>query len=203
MITKQVSQNRFVFVGQGPNRAAWERGLALGRAMPVDHRAFVDGETFEQLVLDRAERYCERIALTGAAGTKIGGLLGISVGEFFRAYERRNLNARFNGKEGKGDNFNRDEGRAAAAAILDDVEDFDRIVCVGAEVAGCFGIGRIEPLGVRGKYIPAPRLPKRERWVEFFLLPHPSGIVQWWNEPFNRSRAQSRLREFLQIRTIA
>lgn len=194
--------HKIVFVGQGPNRTAWESGMEWGKREPVDHKAFVELEEFERLVVGRAERYCARLALTGAVGKKISELIGLSAFDFMRTYDRRNLNRRWNGKSGKGDVFDKAEARLRALDVLH--EGFDRIVCVGAEVAAAFreaGMGKIEALGEKGVYIPVIKdgKPAGERYVTFFLLPHPSGIVQWWNDDFNRFRAKKRLREFLQL----
>ena len=192
-----------VFVGQGPNRAAWARGLACGaRTLSMRSARVTVTLPFEALgsgpvekatrrttADEWAERNCSLIALTGAAGEKIGGLIGLDVGTFHRTYQRRNLNARFGGKVGKGDAFDYVEGRRRAAEIR--AEDFTRFVLVGAAVAECFGLRRAEPLTVKG--------PTREDPRRYFLLPHPSGIVLWWNEPFNVFRARKRLREFLEI----
>lgn len=197
------NQHKIVFVGQGPNQTSWEDGLALGaRFVKVGQRAGGKVPTAEELV-DEIQQWAKRraalLALTGAAGKRIGGLLDLDAGEFMRKFHRRNLNARWNGKAGKGDKFDRAEAKVRAAEILD--EGFDRIVCVGGEVAAAFGIGKVEPLAEVGRYIPAPG--GGERYVTFFLLPHPSGIVQWWNDQFNCFRARKRLREFLEIPTNA
>jgi hypothetical protein len=202
-----MNPHKFVFVGQGPNQTAWLRGkaggarsLALGirKALREGGEAPTPDEV--EASIDRwAMRYCAIIALTGAVGTRIGRLLDLEVGAFMWKYERRNLNARWNGKAGKGDRFDRDEAGIRSDEIL--AEGFDRVVCVGAAVGAAFGLGKIEPLGERGVYIPVAG--GGERYVSFFLLPHPSGIVQWWNDDFNRFRARKRLREFLELPTNA
>lgn len=199
-----MSAHKFVFVGQGPNRTAWETGLAWGKQVAAEETApsgAVDLAEFERIVLGRAERYCARLSLTGAVGQKIADLLGLQLHDFFVGFERRNLNLRWNGKSGKGDVFDREEARLRGLDVLK--EGFDRIVCVGAEVGAAFGIGKLEPLGERGRYIPVEEdgKPAGERYVSYFLLPHPSGIVQWWNDDFNRFRAKKRLREFLETHT--
>lgn len=168
---------KLVFVGQGPNQAAWERGLQSGKF-------FAKTRSPEAY----AEEYCERIALTGAIGKKLAGFLDLDeVGEFFRKYQRRNLNARWNGKRSKGDVFDRDAGAKAANALR---PQFDKFVLLGQEVGSCFGCGRVEWLSRVVVYDGKDR-------KEFLLFPHPSGINQWWNEAFNVFRARKALREFV------
>lgn len=69
---------------------------------------------------------------------------------------------------------------------------FDRIVLLGAEVAGCFGF-KGEPLELRVDM---------DLRKTYLLFPHPSGINLWWNEEFNVFRAKRRLREFLEAEKL-
>lgn len=167
------------FVGQGPNRAAWEHGVKAGMHLaPADPHAF-------------AERYCRRISLTGAVGTKLGALLGLERSDFLRKFPLRfNLNARFGGKKGKGDAFDRAEGKASAERLLADAS-IQAFVLVGAEVARAFGVKlRADPLQweVRGEGL-------GRRY--FLVIPHPSGVNLWWNDLRNRERATAAVRIFL------
>lgn len=166
-----------VFVGQGPSRKAWERAEAEDAATAVEA--------------------CARLCLTGKAGDKIAALLGIEklVGTpenppprpaavFAARFLRANLNDRWNGKSGKGDSFDREEGKERAAALASDAF-IASYVLLGAEVARAFGF-RFSPLAAH------ERDGKR-----FLLLPHPSGIVRWWNDKENVEKASLALREFV------
>lgn len=120
--------------------------------------------------------------LEGAA-TKLGPLLDITPALFINRYARINLNALWIGKAGKGDVFDTAEGYVAAKVLLRG--SWTRYVLLGQKVAECFGI-KSDPCTVVeaiGKH--------------FLLLPHPSGINRWWNEPVNRGRASLKLKEFL------
>lgn len=182
-----------VFVGQGPNRTAWEHGLDFGEQASGLDRATTDGAAAAERW---AERYCARVACTGAVGSKIGALLGISGSEFFHSrYARVNLNARFNGKAGKGDVFDRKEAALQSVGWLGG--KWTHYVLLGAEVAGAFGYKNPEWLSAVGRYVRASA--GGEVYKNFFFLPHPSGINSWWNDDFNRFRARKRLREFLNI----
>ncbi len=174
---------KIVFVGQGPNRASWERAIALGRRIQSLKR------TPEEFAIDHARR----IALTGSVGAKLAKILGMDLPDFVRAYERRNLNTRFNGKNGKGDAFDRIEGKKRAEDIIG--EGFDRHILLGAEVARCFGFKNAL---VRWCEVEVARSYPTNRPVSFLIFPHPSGVSTWWNEKFNRYRAEKALREFLQ-----
>lgn len=169
---------KLVFVGQGPNQASWERGLQSGKF-------FAKTQTAEQYAVG----YCERIALTGAVGTKLAQLLDLDeVGDFFRKYQRRNLNPKWNGKRGRGDVFDRDDGTKAANALR---PDFDKFVLLGREVAACFDCDAVEPLARAVFYDEA------DCSKEFLLFPHLSGLNPWWNDAYNAARARVVLREFV------
>lgn len=174
---------KIVFVGQGPNRASWERAIALGRRIQSLKRSP------EEFAIDHAKR----IALSGSVGSKLAKMIGMDLPEFVRAYQRRNLNARFNGKNGKGDAFDRVEAKIAAEKIR--AEDFDRHVLLGAEVARAFGFKNAL---VRWCEVEVVYSHQGARPVSYLIFPHPSGISTWWNEKFNRYRAEKALRAYLQ-----
>lgn len=131
-----------------------------------------------------AEAESARLALTGSVGTKLASMLGMERLEFCVTFRRENLNHRFYGKQGKGDAFNNDEARLRAR-LLDDHSSAKKFVLLGREVAASFGIthGFLSHLRIGGK--------------EYLLLPHPSGINSWWNNPENKQRAIEALRKFV------
>ena len=167
-----------VFVGQGPNQASWKRGLELGARFAKDRSSTAF-----------AEDYVARLALTGAIGQRLADMLGMSVGVFARTYHRQNLNARWNGKAGKGDIFDKIEGKARAQIILRNAS-FTKFVLCGSLVARCFGYHFEE------RAVPCVRV-DRDTNRRFLIIPHPSRIVIWWNEPFNCFQAKRALREFV------
>jgi hypothetical protein len=167
-----------VFVGQGPNQTSWKRGLELGARFAKDcsPTAF-------------AKDYVARLAITGAIGQRLAEMLGISVGAFAQRYHRENLNARWNGKSGKGDIFDKIEGKARAQILLQNTS-FTKFVLCGSMVTRCFGYNFAE------RAVPCVRV-DRDTKRQFLIIPHPSRIVAWWNEPFNCFRARRALREFV------
>lgn len=189
---------RIVFVGQGPNQTAWNHGATAGlkfiAADPQTVVKYPDGAARINAVNRWAENYCRRVAITGAIGRKLATLAGYNVAArgdllFYRGIDRRNLNARWNGKLGKGDVFDRAEAEVAAKKLLEDPALTDaRFVLLGREVARAFGMDSNQPLTIV------------EPWntkQAFLIFPHPSGISTWWNNPDNAERARVALRSFL------
>lgn len=172
------------FVGQGPNRRCWERGLLFGR----DYSAQTKTPTTAEAI---AESYAARVAITGAVGRALAKLAGVEPLRFFACVRRENLNRRWNGKEGRGDVFLRDEARIRAAALLAD-PSIRQFVLLGDGVARAFNYR----LDVRTD--PDVRL-DRLSGRTFLVLPHPSGINLWWNDEFHVLRARRALRAFLNL----
>lgn len=122
--------------------------------------------------------------LEGAIAERIGSLLKIS--DFVEGYARINLNSEWIGKlggDGKGDVFDGAEGRASAKVLLRG--SWTRYVLLGKKVADAFDV-KGEPLQTVKHGVKA-----------FFLLPHPSGINRWWNEPDNVAAASEKLSNFV------
>lgn len=120
--------------------------------------------------------------LEGAIGERLGGLLGVH--DFIASFARINLNSEWIGKgSGKGDVFDCSEGRAAAKVLLRG--SWTRYVLLGKQVAACFDV-KAHPLSS-----------VKHGVKSFFLLPHPSGINRWWNDPENTRKAKEALQSFL------
>jgi hypothetical protein len=169
--------SRVIFVGQAPGRSAWLRGLELSRR--VGKRPTSDPTSF-------AERYCARIALTGIVGSRLASMLGIGCREFARKHPRINLNARWTGKQGKGDRFCGKEAAVMAAWLLArKARSGDKIVLLWQKVAKAFST-KWSPL--------AEKVVAGHRCL---LFPHPSGISHWWNKPENRLAAVAALNRFI------
>lgn len=121
--------------------------------------------------------------LEGHNAEKLARLLGILPAHFVNRYARINLNSEWIGKVGKGDVFDLAEGRRAAAVLLQG--SWTHYVLLGKQVAKSFDVreGFLETVHHGRKH--------------FFILPHPSGINRWWNEPENVTSAGIELRRFL------
>jgi hypothetical protein len=161
------------FVGQGPSRASWERGIEEGRRRggaetPANH----------------ARRRCARLAITGSVGEFLAALLGVHRLALYRDSTRLNLNASWCGKAGKGDLFDEAEGRLTAADVLAAGPAGEKIVLLGKGVARCFGL--------RGEFLSVHRVAGKQ----LLVFPHPSKVNRWWNDAANRRRAARALRDF-------
>jgi uracil-DNA glycosylase len=120
-------------------------------------------------------------AFTGPAGRRIAALAGVD--DLRDAFDAVNLLDRWPGRQGKGAAFPPAQGRDAARALLERVGRRRPLVLAGRRVAAAFGL-RALPYLERGD------LAGRPVWV----LPHPSGVCRWWNDPANRDRAAALLR---------
>lgn len=125
-----------------------------------------------------------RLPLTGRAGRKIAKLAGVSTFRYLRRTDRLNLLGRWTGKRGKGDNFPAAEATAKAIKASPLLKG-RWVIFVGRAVADAFRVS----------------LERYCTWVwdseldcMFAILPHPSGIVRWWNDRENTELASAFLR---------
>lgn len=119
-----------------------------------------------------------RRPVTGRIGARLMRLCGgLSLRDYCLLFGRLNLLAEFPGKNGKGDAFPIDEARRRAAWISRSLGG-RRVVLLGGGVARAFGLSR-------------PRLLEWTRIQDFeaAVVPHPSGINRWWNDPENEAKA--------------
>lgn len=154
--------------------------------------------------------------VTGRIAARIAGFMGVTEAEFVAAFDRTNLIREWPGKKvviveasgpsdlkaqlGKvdsGDAFPMHEARWGAGDLVDEVTTYERIVLLGGGVAGAF-------------HLDCPGTVPYLRWVHMkvcgsdpeeplpcAVLPHPSGLNRWWNEPRNVGEAQVFLRLLL------
>lgn len=121
--------------------------------------------------------------LAGRAGVWIADLMGISLAEYLAWTDRMNLFDEWTGKGGKGDRWSLPEARDRASRMVPLLTG-RRVIFIGRNVAAAFGEPRIGWM----------------TWIERFearvaAIPHPSGIVLWWNDQRNRSAAAEFLRK--------
>jgi len=133
-----------------------------------------------------------RAALGGPTGDKLMELLGIGLREYVRSFRRLNLIQCFPGKSGRGDSFPAAEAREAWRRLGPNLK-FRNVILLGAKVADIAA--------------PAWRAYGWCHWfnaagIATFVLPHPSGLNHWWNDPANKERASHELRKSLGL-TIA
>jgi uracil-DNA glycosylase len=124
-----------------------------------------------------------KLPFSGRSGLFLARLLGIEHEQLSELFELRNLIARWPGKDGKGDLF----PLAVARLEADAVPIAGRtVVLAGTQVATAFGVAKLDRL-----------VWHRLRGAKIGIIPHPSGLNRWWNEPENRDAARRFLRSCL------
>ena len=117
--------------------------------------------------------------LSGQSATRLRSLLMTSRIEFEARATTMNVDDEYRGKAGKGDLFKLRRGHAKFKVLTASHPSQPILLC-GLAVARACGL------------IDAPILrwfAWEGRWVA--IMPHPSGINQWWNSAHNRVRAKS------------
>ena len=126
-------------------------------------------------------------ALEGkGSGDKLAKLCGLTPEEFFRFSVTLNLFEDFQGKNGKGDHFPMELAKQRAKAIVYRWWAHSKVILLGRGVAEAFGKKDAEILTWHHAGIP---------FCEFAVVPHPSGINRWWNDPVHRITASLFLRD--------
>ena len=115
--------------------------------------------------------------LEGRIGKLLAELTGLTVEDYLRLTERYNLLSRWPGKNGKGDAWPADEAAEKAENMTTELTG-RRVLLLGRNVARAFGLGDLP-------------LMTWQEWNEgkVALIPHPSGIVRWWNDKKNKKEA--------------
>ena len=123
-----------------------------------------------------------RRPLLGRTGSRLAALCGLALQDYARTFARVNVLERWPGKAGKGDAFDLPEARQRAALLRRRFVGGRLVVLLGRRTARAFGLDS------------AYLLPLRLSCATVVVLPHPSGINRWWNEPENVRRASRFLR---------
>jgi uracil-DNA glycosylase len=119
--------------------------------------------------------------LSGRTGARIEHFAGLAPGALASHFDLLNLLDRFPGRDGKGTLWPVDLARESAKRIAIALEGDgrpSRAIFLGKRVAAAFGERRLQPC----------RWAERRfggRVVEVALLPHPSGVNRWFNDPKN------------------
>ena len=112
--------------------------------------------------------------------------MGASIGDYLRNTDRRNLFDEWPGKDGKGDAWDAKEAKRRASVLKDRLVG-RRVLFVGRRAAAAFGL----------RDLPWLTWKSVSRGTKVAAIPHPSGIVLWWNDRENRRAARSFLNGIL------
>jgi hypothetical protein len=137
--------------------------------------------------------------LGARSGRKLAALAGITVEELAERAELRNLLATYPGPaRAKGDRWLAADAALAAGFEIARWEHGDRIVLLGRKVAAAFRV-RADFL-VEFSWMVADDGDRfLGRIVECVVLPHPSGVVRFWNDPEKTAAAAEILSVFLGV----
>ena len=171
-----------ILIGEAPSRRSDVDAVRRSLKCPPDVRArFV-------------EEFLEKTALCMDGGERIANVSGLLDWEdYLTSFERRNLLARWPGRDGKGSAFPLEKARPLAMGTLSYIHRRD-VIFVGRRVAAAYFIEQ--------PYLEwRPHVFHAEGNVDSVLasfraaiLPHPSRINRWWNDPENERRARTFLR---------
>ncbi len=141
-----------------------------------------------------------RHALTGAPMRRIFKVSGIELMTYVRTFERHNLVAHWHGYRRRGDpssgsRFDEREAGTSALVLADRLAGRRRLLCWGGVVAKAF-------IGVAADSMPPLEWQRHEvpglddvYDAAVAVLPHPSGLNRWWNDPANAAAAGVFIRE--------
>lgn len=123
--------------------------------------------------------------LEGKIGNRLAKLAGLSTEEYLERTERVNLLSEWPGKDGKGDEFDAETAKQSAKDMTERLKG-RRVLFLGRKVAAAFGETDLSWM----EWKTCRRLK-----AEVAAIPHPSGIVLWWNDPENKKKAAEFLRK--------
>ena len=156
--------------------------------MRVARRIVVVGMTNPQ---SRDPEHALHTQPTGCTGHRLWQLAaarsGISEAEWLEMTDRRNLCL---------DEWDRTQAWESAREMTPDLED-KVTVLLGADVAGSFTNSTLPGICQWGRRYGTPPRPAKP-WV---LIPHPSGLNRWYNDPTNRAVVEILLADLVALCT--
>lgn len=124
--------------------------------------------------------------LEGRCGERMAALAGVTPEAFYRATERRNVLDEWPGAAtDKGARFPRLRASIAAGRLLAHFSPDRLVLLLGYRVARAFG--------VKLRYFEEASILR----ARVYVIPHPSGVNVWYNDPANVRRAERFMREVL------
>ena len=119
----------------------------------------------------------------GCSGARLCTFLGLTEDEYLERFERRNLLSQ--------EKWSVPLARRAAAFLVSQISDGDRLVLLGAQVTQAFRY-EFELLKI---WEARDQLPGREIHYRVLIAPHPSSMSRIWNDPAMPARLRAALAE--------
>ena len=138
------------------------------------------------------------------AGYRVMSLSGLDPRSYRDTFHRVNINYE---NEGKFTTSVKQKSRAIG--VWKTVRRSDTLILLGTAVEKCFkGLidSKLEPCAKTPMWKPLehPYLAPgdrfytmREHWCDAYMIPHPSGLNRWWNDPSNTKLAADTLRQII------
>lgn len=167
--------DRLVLVGQAPSKTSGKRPFAASSISCIRLAQLLDVFPCDvHLLLD-----CRNLLQSWPGYTRGNG-------------HGKPDGARRNG----GDHFPWAEACRAAMRLAASVPYGSKVIFAGQKVAECFGLRRLVPLAWYEVDVEsaATVIAGMQKVIQVALLPHPSGVNQWYNDTENTQRAASFLR---------
>lgn len=114
--------------------------------------------------------------IEGRIGRRLAVCAGLSFGDFLHHFDRVNLLHERQEVFGKGFTFDTVAARIEADRLRSSFGREQTVLLLGGRVAEAFG--------VRDEYFTRHVIND----ANAYLLPHPSGINRWWNDPMNMEK---------------
>ncbi len=123
------------------------------------------------------------VPFDGQSGRALAKLLGIAYEQMRKEHRFMNIVDAWQGKDGKGDRFDWEN---------DSVVKVRRAICGAESIVFC-GKETAKACGIKHEFLKLFTFDG----LPAIVLPHPSGVSHWYNDPLNRRLAAARLRLFL------
>jgi uracil-DNA glycosylase len=121
--------------------------------------------------------------IAGATGRRLAKLLGISLDEYILRWDRRNIFA--NRVPGPWDTYHAGLGASLIYAQESGFVYRPLVVLLGKKVHAAFGFR---------SHAAYQMIPAKTGKMQWLLMPHPSGLCRWWNDPSNTHSVEVLLR---------
>lgn len=116
--------------------------------------------------------------IEGRVGKRLAAVCGMELAAFLAHFERVNLlHVRQDTKE-KGFEFDLKAARVEAERLRDNFKEDQIVILLGGRVAEAFH--------VHDHYFVETRV----NFARLYIVPHPSGVNRWWNDPLNMRQAE-------------